>query len=269
MEWLTIILSSLLTIITPVGLGLDTVISQQIRSQVVAVEQLAVRIDNVPSYQILDNKVDRIRIASRGIYPIEGLRIEALELESDPIELNIKLLQQEGANSLRKALLQPIQLGIRLKIKEEDINKALHNPENKAQLQTLLNQIIPGQDTFSTQFELVEAKLEFLENNRLRTQIQLQQSQLNNDDSDSLRVVLEAGFNIIQGRKLEIVEPSGSINERQLSRRLLNSFATEFNQNLDLAILEKQGLVIRVLQFSIDEENFNLATFIRLNPLQE
>ncbi|MGH2415639.1 MAG: LmeA family phospholipid-binding protein, partial [Microcystaceae cyanobacterium] len=79
MEFLTIFLSSLLAAISPAGLILETVVENTLRDRVEAVEQLEVRIDNTPSYQVLQGKVDRVRIASRGVEPIPHLRIEALE----------------------------------------------------------------------------------------------------------------------------------------------------------------------------------------------
>ncbi|MGB5771982.1 MAG: DUF2993 domain-containing protein, partial [Crocosphaera sp.] len=51
MEWFTILLSSFITIISPVGLIVDRVVADALRSQVAGVEELAVRIDNTPSYQ--------------------------------------------------------------------------------------------------------------------------------------------------------------------------------------------------------------------------
>ena len=89
MEFFTIFLSSLLTVFSPVGLVVDTVIANNIRSQVDDVEELAVRVDNTPSYQLTQGKVDRVRIASRGIKPIEDFRIETLEIETDSIDVKI------------------------------------------------------------------------------------------------------------------------------------------------------------------------------------
>lgn len=266
MEWLTIALSSLLTIIAPVGLILDTVVAERIRSQVADVEHLAVRIDNVPSHQVLAGKVERIRIASRGIYPISNLRIEAIELESDPIEINLERLQQGGKNALTESLRQPVQTAVRLEINEADINHALQSPEIKAKLQTLINQLVPNQEEINTKFELLNISCQFLPKNRISTQIQLQQSNSDNREIRPLEIILEVGLNIVNGHSLELVEPSGSINGRKLSTRLLNGFAEGLNDKLDLRILEDKGILVRVLQWQIDQESVNLAAFIRVNP---
>jgi hypothetical protein len=266
MEWLTIALSSLLTILAPVGLILDTVVADRLRSQVTEIEQLAVRIDNVPNYQVLEGKVKRIRIASRGIYPIPNLRIAALELESDPIDINLERLQQGGKNSLTEALRRPAQAAVRLEIKEADINNALQSSEIKTQLQKLIDKLAPNQEEINNRFELVNINLEFLPDNRIRTQIKLQQSNLENRETQPLEIILEVGLNLVNGRSLELVKPTGSLNGKKLSTRLLNGFAEGLNEKLDLRTLEKRGILIRVLQFNIDDQSLNLATFIRVNP---
>lgn len=268
MEWLTIILSSLLTIIAPSGLIIDTVAANQIRSRVDKVDQLAVRIDNVPSYQALGGKVDRIRIASRGIYLIPQLRIEELELESDPFDVNIQKLQQIGKNSLSESLRKPAQVALRFVIKSNDINQALESEEIKSRLQKILNNLVPKQDDLQIKFELTSGKLEFLPNNRVRTQIQLKQFRAEENTPQNLDIVLEAEIKVTSGRTVSIIGPTGSINGRKLSTRLLNGFADGLTKRLDLRNLEKQGVIVRVLQFNVEKESLNVAAFIRVNPTQ-
>ncbi len=67
MEILVSILSSLLAIGTSVNLIGDVVLKNDIRSQVEEVETIAIRIDNAPNYQVLSGKVQRVRIATRGL----------------------------------------------------------------------------------------------------------------------------------------------------------------------------------------------------------
>ncbi len=269
MELFTILLSSLLALISPAGVILDRVIDENIRAQVKGVEQLAVRLDNTPSYQIIEGKVDKIRIASRGIFPIENLRIEALELETDPLNIDLARLQQGGDNSLRQSLRRPLQAAIRLVIKESDINQALQSTEIKSRLQQLVNNLIPQQDGLSVAaFELLNARIEFLENNRLRLQIQVQQSQTENQPSETLALILEVGVNLVAGRSLQLIEPTGTLNGRKLSTRLLHGFAERLSQQLDLQTLEKQGITARVLQFKLTDEEIDLAAFIRLAGLE-
>jgi len=55
----TIILSGLLGLVSPVGSVIDRTAENAIRSRFEKVEQLQVRVDNAPSYQLLQGKVQR------------------------------------------------------------------------------------------------------------------------------------------------------------------------------------------------------------------
>ena len=90
MEWFTIFLSGLITTISPIGLIVDNVIENELRSQVVNAEKLLVRIDNTPSYKIVNGKVDHIYIASRKVEVIKNLTIDSFELETDSVDIDIK-----------------------------------------------------------------------------------------------------------------------------------------------------------------------------------
>ena len=85
MELIAIILSGFLSLLVPVGFVGDQIAAREIGKRFEKVEQLQVRIDNAPSYQILQGKLERVRIAGRGIWFSDSIRIEALELETDAI----------------------------------------------------------------------------------------------------------------------------------------------------------------------------------------
>lgn len=264
MELLTILLSSLLAAISPAGLILDTVLEDTLRSQVEAVEQLEVRIDNTPSYQVLQGKVDRIRIASRGVEPIANLRIETLELETDPINVDLERLRQGGKNSVTESLRQPLQGVVHLVVTETDLNQALQSPEIQSRLQALVNDLIPQQEDLPPRrFELSNSHLDFLGDNRLRLQVQLRSLDAQEQVSPPLDLVLEVGFNVVAGRTLELIEPTGSLNGRKLSPRLLQGFAEGLNSQLDLRTLEKTGVTARLLQLKLSQDEINLVAFVR------
>jgi hypothetical protein len=88
------LVSSLLALVSPVGLVVDQIALNAIRSQFEKVDQLQVRIDNAPSYQLLQGKVERVRIAGRGLQ-LKQIRIAAIELETDPINLDPRSLGQK------------------------------------------------------------------------------------------------------------------------------------------------------------------------------
>ena len=90
MEFLTILLSSLFGLVSPTGLVVEKVTSNAVRSQFARVEQLQVRVDNPPSYQLLQGKVQKVRIAGRGLQLKQlNIRLAVLELKTDPIDLDI------------------------------------------------------------------------------------------------------------------------------------------------------------------------------------
>lgn len=142
MEWFVIILSSLLAAVTPAGIIIDTVVENNLRDRVKEVEQLDVRVDNAPSYQLLQGKIDRVRIASRGVRPIQDLRIAVAELETDPIDVDLQRLQTEGAKALPQALRQPFRGAFRVVVTEDDLDRALQSPRIKSQLEQLIGRVV-------------------------------------------------------------------------------------------------------------------------------
>jgi hypothetical protein len=267
MEWFTILLSSLITVISPVGLIIDTVVADTIRSQVAGVEELAVRIDNTPSYQAIQGKVDRISIASRGVEPIPNLRIELFELETDPININLDELQKPGGlTKIRESLREPLQGAFHVIIKEDDINKALQAPNVKSQLQKIIDRLIPPG---VSKFEIINLQLEFLEKNRLGITVKLQQLSEEGEKQDELNLNINVGFQVKKGRSIELLELTAILNDRKISQRFIAPLVQGFNEQLDLETFEKQGVIARILQLNISEDTLDLAAFVRLNPATE
>jgi LmeA-like phospholipid-binding len=267
MEWLIVIIAGLMAIVTPTGLILEQVAENTLRRQVKDVEQLAVRIDNVPSYQVAQGKVERIRLASRGVYPIDKLRVDTLELESDRLNVDLPQLQGKGSNRIRQSLREPAQAAVRIVLKEEDLDRALQSPEIKLQLQQLLNQLLPDRSEIPLpSFELLNANFDIQEDNRFRFQAQLQQSPPSEEASQPLELVLEVSVNTIRGRTIQLSKPAGTLNGRKLSSRLLNGFAERLSEQLDLQSLERNGITARVLQLKSENHHLHLAAFIRLEP---
>ncbi len=268
MEFLTVFFSSLLAVVSPAGLILDRVIENAFRSQFEEVEQFQVRIDNAPSYQILQGKVERIRIASRGLQLIPNLRIEALELETDPLDLDFQRLQQGRWSDVQESLRRPLQGGVRLILTEVDLNRALQSPEIKSRLQQLVNRLVPGRADSSVQrYQLLNLRLEFLEDNRLRVQVQLRRASSQGEASQPLDISLELGIKVVAGRTLQLIDPVATVNGRRISNRLLKGFVKGVSSRLDLDALEEIGITARLLQLNIDSDEVNVAVFVRVEAL--
>jgi hypothetical protein len=271
MEWITIIFASLLTAISPTGVILDRIAENNLRSQVADVEELDVRIDNAPSYQVLQGKIDRVRIASRGVEPLDNLRIAAIELESDPIDVDIQRLQTEGQNALRSSLRQPFKGAVRLVVTENDLNQALSAPNVKSRLEEVFNSFVARlSESGSPTYQIQQARLDFQADNRLGFYLLLKQrSPSEKANPEPVEIKLEAKLDLVAGRSLQLSEPSGSVNGRRLSKRLLRGLANSFSKQLDIRQLEKQGITARLLQFSLAREELNLAAFVCIEPAKE
>lgn len=262
MEPFTVFLSSLLMLFSPVGLLIDTLVADTIRSQVNDVEELAVRIDNTPSYQSTQGRIDRVRIASRGIKPIKDFRIEALEVETDYIDVNINNLKPQNIKEIRQSLRKPLQGGFNLIIKESDINRALKSYEIRETLQRTINSLVPKQ---VPKFRILDLCVEFKPKDRLGIKVKLQQLKRSNeeDSPETISLNLEARFKVKDGRSIQVLDPRGELNDKTISKKFLSRF-----QQFDLAVLEEQGIITRLLKLKVDEESLALVSFIRLEPLK-
>ncbi|MBD2076457.1 DUF2993 domain-containing protein [Phormidium sp. FACHB-592] len=258
MEFLTIFLSSLITLISPAGVVVDRVAQTTVRKQFESVEQLEVRVDNAPSYQLVQGKADRIRIAGRGLFPAQDIRLEAFELETDPIQLNAARLRR-GQPRLEK----PLRAGVRLVLKQEDMNRALRSPIVLDQLKALgVNTL--GQQTRqrAQRYTLLNPRIEFLANQRLRLQAELQEAA----DPDTLTIVVESGIAIIAGRQLQLLSPVVTLDDEAVPESIIRSIAKGLSDQSDLRQFEKTGLTARILQLNLTENQINLAAFVQVAP---
>lgn len=268
MEILTIILTILLTAATPVGLVVNNVVENRLSSRFNEVEELEVRVNSTPSYQLLQGKVDRVRIASRGVQLTPNLQVDTLELETDPFRVDLERLRQGGQNVLQEAFNEPFQGGVRLVLTEENLNTALASPAIQARIQVIVNQIgeqLPGD--FGQNYTLLNPQIQLLENGRVQFGGNLQVSR-ENRPPQTIPVSLEAGLNVIQGQRIELVNPTASLAGRPLPPFFISSFASRIGDRANLSILEDAGILARILNLDVNENNLELVTFIRVesNP---
>lgn len=257
MEFFTILLSSLLGILSPAGFVVDRVAETAIRNQLDSAETLAVRVDNTPNYQLAQGKVDRVRIAGRGIYPIAGVRIEALELETDAIEVDPSSLRQ-GQPELEK----PLNAGIRLVLTKTDLNRALQSPEVTAQLRNLSLNFLGSPAQQLERYDFVNPQVEFLDQNRLRFQVALQPQQ----SQTQITIAVESGIQINRGRQLQLIEPVATVDGRPLPTQFVDLLVGGISQRFDLDNLGERGITARVLNWEVTPEELNVAAFVQIEP---
>ena len=256
MEFITILLSGLLAVLTPVNLIADKVTEGAIRARFNKIEQLKVRIDNAPNYQIVQGKVEQVRIAGRGLWLTPDIRIGALELETDPINVDLQSLRQSDNRSPRASLRQPAQAGVRLVLTEADLNKALQSPSAVARLRLVASRFLGGS---AERYEFLNPRVDFLGNNRLRFQVEVQEK-----DAQSLAIQVESGLSIIAGQSLQVIEPAVSINGKALSPQLVAGFSSGISNRYNLRTLEEAGITARLLQLDIDTGELKVAGFVRV-----
>lgn len=273
MEIIAILLSGLLGFLSPVGLVVDRVAENAIRSRFQRVEELAVRVDNLPSYQLIQGKVERVRIAGRGLWVTPDLRIAALELETDPLDVNLQRLRQRGQQQglPTQSLRRPVQAGMRLVLNEDDINKLLQSPAVLARLRNAGNRFLGnmgGQQEKA--YELVNPRVEFLADNRLRFLVSIQEQQENGTKQTNPRQLIlkvESGVGIVSGHQVQLVSPAASIDDRPVPPLLLNPLVNNINQQLDLRKLEQAGITARLLQLNVKPKEMEMAAFVLIkNP---
>ncbi|MFW6358966.1 MAG: DUF2993 domain-containing protein [Chroococcales cyanobacterium] len=267
MDIFALILTSLLAVVSPAGLIADTVVENALRSRFQDVETLEVRIDNTPSYQAVQGKIDRIRIASRGVQLRDDLRIEALEVETDPLDLDLQQLRKGGGGSFREAFRKPLQGAVRLVLTEEDLNQTLQSPAIANRLEQLVNRAIAGfAGSTGQQYQLLNPQLELLEADRFRVKVQLRPAR-ESEGEQPLDLMLEAGLAVLEGQQLQLLNPTVAVNGTPLPPRLTQGIIGQLSDRLNIGRLEDAGIISRILQLDLEENQVELAAFVRVEQL--
>jgi LmeA-like phospholipid-binding len=276
MEILTIVLSGLLSLVSGGGIILDSVAIDRLRSQIISLDQQAIRVDNTPSYQIAQGKIQKVRIATRGVTIKPKLKIAALELETDAVALDLAKLNLNSIDELRNSLQQPLQGAGKLILTETDLNQALQSPQILAQLQQALNRLLVSKaGSTNIAYQLHDLQVELESANRLGVKFNLSRPKTNyeeystpktsnNSRSRQLTIALKFQIQVLNGKTIQITKPQGTVNSRPMSSRLLNGFAEGISDRLNLTSLEANGILARILQLEINEDELKLVGFAKV-----
>jgi len=288
MELITIILSSLLSIFASGGLVLNRVAHKQVNNYLDSAEELAIRIDNAPNYKIAQGKVDHLRLSARGIRLEPDLRIESLELETDPVDLNLAKLETETIEQFRASLHKPLQGVFAIVIKEEDLAQTLQSEMVISNLQKSLNDAIASRvGGSSLSYKIVEPQVELSAPNNLNFKVTLNRqatatqtetnstsinpsssnpnpdnpnpktptpSKLAPSKSPDLLLNLNMTIDSVAGKQVRLTNLTGTINE----------LAEGISDRLDLTSIEKSGIFSRLLKLKITEDELELIGFVRM-----
>ncbi len=268
MEVITVLLSSLLLLISPVGIVVDQVAENAIRDRLAGAESLDVRIDNGPSYQLLQGKVDKVRIAGRGISPIPGLRFEIAELETDPIDLAFRPLRRGEV-----VLDKPFQGAARIVLTEADVNAFLLSPFVARLLENLdLGDFAanPAQAREGARYRINNPAVDFLPSgdgvnaaeNRIRVSAELEDLV----EDAGFAIEAETGLSVLGGDRLVLVDPIVIIDGTPVDPRLVNILLGGLNDRISLQQFDDSGVMARVVDFGVSAESLELALWVRVDP---
>jgi hypothetical protein len=253
MEFITGLLSLFLLVPAPAGYVLDRLAEDQIRSRIHRAEQLQVRIDNRPNYQIVQGRVDRLQIASRGLWLTPDLRLQLAELETGAIEVDLAQLRSADP---RSALRRPLSAGIRLVLDEADLQRALRSPMVQNLIQNLAGPFLNRETV-----QLVP-EVDILSDRRLQIRIQVV-----SPNQPPINLVFESALGIKDNRDLQLIDPRLEINGAALPSSATNALVSFGLSRFNLNSLAEQGIGVQILQLNLEQEQLNLAFLVRLNPV--
>jgi hypothetical protein len=294
MEFFTVLLAAVLGVLSPAGLVADRLVANAIRQQFDHIEDLSVRIDSTPNYRLLQGRADRVRIAGRGVFPIDDVRIDTLEVETDPIALNVQDLSD---------LKQPIRAGVRVVLTREDLNQALRSEPVTRALRDLSLNFLGGTAQTLQRYDFIDPQVQFLTDNlpegetagetaspRVRFQVSLveqpaeparspaqsssedvsqdisQDISQNTSQNNRIEITGEAGLEILSGTQLSLIDPEIRINNEAVPSELVNLLLGGISQQLNLTRLQDSGILARILNLQIEDDRLTIAAFVQLQP---
>ncbi len=260
MELITIILSALLGVAGSGGVVVDTLAEAALRNQLAGAETLQVRIDNVPNYQLASGRIEHTLIAARGVETrqLPGLRIDSIDIETDAVDVDLGHLQQ-GALVLDESA----QTALRLRLNDDDLNAFLQSSLVQGWLDTL-EFTLPGAagQREQNRYGLANPSLEFLEGDRFRVVVDLQ----DRVTQENIAIAVELGLAILNGHRFSLVDPTITVDGEDTPPQLLESFVQGAEERLTLRRLEALGVVARVINFKVRDNELDVAIFARIEP---
>ncbi|WP_308255545.1 DUF2993 domain-containing protein [Geminocystis sp. GBBB08] len=246
-----------MSLLSPFGLILNNSLINVISNTSENVENVKIRVNSIPTHQLLKGEVDSLQISLKQWQPQPNIRIELLELETDSVKLNLPEIRHIKLDNWQKSLKSPLNMGYRLILTENDLNNLIKSP----QAESIIAKV--GGNSQESQFQIISLTFNLLPNNRIAIDTKLK---FPTRTEELLNVNLEFSLQLIKGHTLKINDIQGTLNNRRLSSKLLQGFADNINTQLNLRNLEKSGITMRLLQLNINENNLEITGFLHLQP---
>ncbi len=255
MEALTTILAALLGVLATPGVVIDQVATDLVRQRLVKAEVLELRIDNTPNYQILFGRVDKLRLAARGIFLVPYFRIAVVELETDPINIDANALQQG-----RLVLNRPLQAAARVQVTADDINSALRSPELRSSFENIRIDL-SGRQGQGELFDFIEPRIAFRNGNRIQITARMRPQA---KPEDAIDLEINAGVRVLRGTQLELIEPQINLQGEKVPDQITTALVKGINRLLDLRQLEQTGIQARVLRLEVTDSYLQVIGFAQM-----
>ncbi len=255
MEFLISTLTVFTSLLSVGGFIINSSFTNAIKERSHSVEEIEVRVENVPTHNIIKGEIDSIKLATRGWGLTENFRLEEFELETDPLKFDFGRIRELNAENWREIVNLPIQMGIRTVINEDDLNQLVRSPR----IQEIISRFIPPSSPAG--FEIENINFDLKSNQRIKINTTAQSIQSN---QQKINLSIEFGVEIVEGHRILIREPQGTLNGQPISNNLLQGFTDNINMQLDLRRLQASGITARILQFDIQDNTIELTSLIHI-----
>ena len=274
MELLTSIMSAILTIATSVNAVGDEVLKNKLESQIKSVDTMAVRIDNAPNHDISKGKVQRVRVATRDLRISQAIAFKTLEVDVDGIDIRLRewlqqdiLTEIDGVPTLRLRQLfeQPVNIASRAVLTQEQLDRMLQSPfvnrTVRRRLQQTLNRIAES-NYRRKDFEISSFALDLIGENRIALRMKLSGFDRKDGRKDEeLDVNFEFALEVVDGVSFRLTEQRVFVDGEEVEPEQ----GVLVVEPVTLKALEEVGIKVRVIKWESDEDELELALFIRAN----
>ena len=274
MELLISIMSGILAIATSVNAVGDEVLKNKLESQIESVDTMAVRIDNAPSHDISKGKVQRVRVATRDLRISGAIAFKTLEVDVDGIDIRLRewlqqdiLTEMHGVPTLRLRQLfeQPVNIASRAVLTQEQLDRMLQSPfvnrTVRRRLQQTLNRIAES-NYRRKDFEISSFALDLIGENRIALKMKLSGFDRKDGRKDEeLDVNFEFALEVVDGVSFRLTEQRVFVDGEEVEPEQ----GVLVVEPVTLKALEEVGIKVRVIEWESNEDELELALFIRAN----
>ena len=271
MEILVSILSALMAIATSVNMVGDHLVEKQIRAAVQEVDTVAVRIDNTPNYDVLDGKVQRVRVATRDLKISPKVAFTALEVDMDGIDINLQELLEEDLVTeiddvptlrLRELFKDSVQMGTRIVLTQEQLDNIVQSEVINPAISQRLTDVLNGLSDDDGEFIINSFKLDLIGKNRVAVRMKITDIEGEyGKKGEEIDVDLELNIKVLDGSTFELLDQKVYIQGEQIEPE--NEVLVA--RPVTLRILNELGLNVRVIRWNSDQDELELALLVRAN----